>query len=463
MVICTRVGRAARNLPRSPSPILIVSANLTIPCVSEPAKPELMLQSRFVFAASEFVRSVDVRNAIDTRCCIAGGGPAGMMLGFLLARMGVDVYVLEKHADFLRDFRGDTIHPSTLEIMHELGILDEFLKRPHQEVRELAGQVGNETAKIADFTHLPTRCKFLAFMPQWDFLNFLVEQARPYPAFHLEMQAEVTDLIEADGRIVGVRGRKRDDTFEIRANLTVGADGRHSIVRERAGLEVTNLGAPMDVLWMRLSRKSSDPGQTFGRVDAGRMLALLDREDYWQIAYLIPKGKADELRQRGMALFREDIARLAPFLRDRVAELRDWDEIKLLTVAVDRLCRWSRPALLCIGDAAHAMSPIGGVGINLAIQDAVATANILGTRLRRGTPTEAELDQVQRRRMFPTRATQGMQLVIQNNVIKYILESTTPLSLPWPLKLLRRFSVLRRIPAWVIGVGFRPEHVKTPG
>ena len=399
---------------------------------------------------------------VATRCCIAGGGPAGMMLGFLLARMGVDVYVLEKHADFLRDFRGDTIHPSTLEIMHELGILEEFLKRPHQEVRELAGQVGSETATIADFTHLPTRCQFLAFMPQWDFLNFIAEHAKLYPTFHLKMQAEVTDLIEQNGRIIGVRGKTPDRMFEIQADLTVGADGRHSIVRQRADLIIINVGAPMDVMWMRVSRKPSDPGQTFGRVDIGRILALLDREDYWQIAYVIPKGSADEIRKRGIALFREDIAALVPFLRDRVDELRDWDHIKLLTVAVDRLRRWSRPGLLCIGDAAHAMSPIGGVGINLAVQDAVATANILGARLREGIPHDSDLNGVQQRRAFPTVATQWLQVIIQNKVIKRVLGGSKPLSLPWPLKLLRQMPILRRIPARVIGVGFRPEHVKTP-
>ncbi len=399
---------------------------------------------------------------VATRCCIAGGGPAGMMLGFLLARMGVDVYVLEKHADFLRDFRGDTIHPSTLEIMHELGIQEEFLKRPHQEVRELAGQVGSETVTIADFTHLRTRCQFLAFMPQWDFLNFIAEHAKLYPTFHLKMQAEVTDLIEQNGRIIGVRGKTPDRMFEIQADLTVGADGRHSIVRQRANLIIINVGAPMDVMWMRVSRKPSDPGQTFGRVDVGRILALLDREDYWQIAYVIPKGSADEIRKRGIALFREDIAALVPFLRDRVDELRDWDDIKLLTVAVDRLRRWSRPGLLCIGDAAHAMSPIGGVGINLAVQDAVATANILGARLREGTPHNSDLNGVQRRRAFPTIATQWLQVIIQNKVIKRVLGGSKPLSLPWPLKLLRQMPILRRIPARVIGVGFRPEHVKTP-
>ena len=399
---------------------------------------------------------------VATRCCIAGGGPAGMMLGFLLARMGVDVYVLEKHADFLRDFRGDTIHPSTLEIKHELGILEEFLKRPHQEVRELAGQVGTETATIADFTHLPTRCQFLAFMPQWDFLNFIAEHAKLYPTFHLKMQAEVTDLIEQNGRIIGVRGKTPDRMFEIQADLTVGADGRHSIVRQRADLIIINVGAPMDVMWMQVSRKPSDPGQTFGRVDVGRILALLDREDYWQIAYVIPKGSADGIRKRGIALFREDIAALVPFLRDRVDELRDWDDIKLLTVAVDRLRRWSRPGLLCIGDAAHAMSPIGGVGINLAVQDAVATANILGARLREGIPHNCDLDRVQQRRALPTVATQWLQVIIQNKVIKRVLGGSKPLSLPWPLKLLRQMPILRRIPARVIGVGFRPEHVKTP-
>jgi len=384
-----------------------------------------------------------------------------MMLSFLLARMGVDVLVLEKHADFLRDFRGDTIHPSTLEVMHELGILDEFLKRPHQEVRELAGQVGSETVTIADFTHLPTRCRFIAFMPQWDFLNFIVEQARRYPAFHLRMQAEVTDLIEENGKVAGVRAKTPEGILEARANLTVGADGRHSVVRERAGLTVINLGAPMDVMWMRLSRRPGDPGQTFGHVDIGRILVLLNREDYWQCAFVIPKGTIEEIRQRGLASLREEIAKLVPFLRDRVDELRDWKDISLLTVAVDRLQRWFRSGLLCIGDAAHAMSPIGGVGINLAIQDAVAAANILGTKLLQGTPSESELHAVQRRREFPTRATQRLQLVIQNNVIRRVLGSSKPLSLPWILKLVRRWPLLRRIPARLIGIGFRPEHVGT--
>ena len=396
------------------------------------------------------------------RCCIAGGGPAGMMLGFLLARMGVDVVVLEKHADFLRDFRGDTIHPSTLEVMYELGIVEDFLRRPHQEVRQLKGQIGNETIAVADFTHLPTHCKFLGLMPQWDFLDFIVEQARRYPSFHLKMQAEVTDLLEEGGRVVGVRARSPEGTLEVRADLTIGADGRHSVVRERAGLSVLNLGAPMDVLWMRVSRQPTDPGQTFGRFDTGRILVFLNREDFWQVAYVIPKGKADEMRQQGLPAFRQELVRLAPFLESRVEELRDWDDIKLLTVAVDRLRRWFRPGLLCIGDAAHAMSPIGGVGINLAIQDAVATANILGERLRLGTVNEGDLEVVQQRRSFPTRATQRLQLIVQNNVIRRVLDTTRPLTPPWPIKLLGRWRFLQRIPARVVGLGFRPEHVKTP-
>ena len=397
-----------------------------------------------------------------TRCCIAGGGPAGMMLGFLLARMGVDVVVLEKHADFLRDFRGDTIHPSTLEVMYELGIVEDFLRRPHQEVRQLKGQIGNETIAVADFTHLPTHCKFLGLMPQWDFLDFIVEQARRYPSFHLKMQAEVTGLLEEGGRVVGVRARSPEGTLEVRADLTIGADGRHSVVRERAGLSVLNLGAPMDVLWMRVSRQATDPGQTFGRFDTGRILVFLNREDFWQVAYVIPKGKADELRQQGLPAFRQELVRLAPFLENRVEELRHWDDIKLLTVAVDRLRRWFRPGLLCIGDAAHAMSPIGGVGINLAIQDAVATANILGERLRLGTANEGDLEVVQQRRSFPTRATQRLQLIVQNNVIRRVLDTTRPLTPPWPIKLLGRWRFLQRIPARVVGLGFRPEHVKTP-
>ena len=319
-----------------------------------------------------------------------------MMLAFLLARMGVDVFVLEKHADFLRDFRGDTIHPSTLELMHELGILDEFLKRPHDEVRELSGQVGNDIVTMGDFTHLPTHCKFLALMPQWDFLDFIKEQASRYPIFHLRVKAEVTDLLEEKGSVVGLRAKTADGSLEIRAPLSIGADGRHSVVRQRANLEVIDLGAPMDVMWMRISRRATDPGQTLGHFDRGKILVMINRESYWQCAFVIPKGEADRIRQRGLPAFREDIAELSPFLRDRMEELADWKDVSLLTVAIDRLAQWSRPGLLCIGDAAHAMSPIGGVGINLAIQDAVATANLLGAILLQRVPSESELQAVQK-------------------------------------------------------------------
>lgn len=397
----------------------------------------------------------------ETQCCIVGGGPAGMMLGFLLARAGIDVVVLEKHADFLRDFRGDTIHPSTLELMYELGLLEEFLKRPHQELREIAGQVGEETVKIGDFTHLPTHCKFLALMPQWDFLNFLVEQGKRYPTFHVHMKSEAVDLIEGNGQIAGVRAKTADGPIEISARLTIGADGRRSIVRQRAGLEVLDLGAPMDVLWMRVSRRPGDPAQSLGHAQAGRIFIMIDREDYWQCAFVIPKGAADDIRGRGIEKFREEVTTLAPFFRDRIDELRDWNDVSLLTVKVDRLKQWYRPGLLCIGDSAHAMSPIGGVGINLAIQDAVAAANLLAPKLLSGNLVSDDLGAVQQRREFPTKATQRLQIAVQNRVIRRVLSSSQPLRLPLLLKLLGRWSVLRRIPARVIGVGFRPEHIHT--
>jgi 2-polyprenyl-6-methoxyphenol hydroxylase-like FAD-dependent oxidoreductase len=384
-----------------------------------------------------------------------------MMLGWLLARAGVDVVVLEKHKDFLRDFRGDTIHPSTLDLMYELGVLDEFLQRPHQKLYEIHAQIGNHDVTLGDFRHLPTRCKFLALMPQWDFLSFIAEQAQELPSFRLMMEAEVTDLIgsEKDNEIHGVQARTPRGPVEVRAPLTVAADGRHSIVRERARLEVNNIGAPMDVMWVGISRRANDPAQTFGHAEPGRMLVLINREEYWQCAFVIPKGAADEIRQRGLASFQREIASMAPFLRDRVEEIRDWNQVSLLTVAVDRLVRWSCPGLLCIGDAAHAMSPIGGVGINLAIQDAVATANILGPKLRSGTLRSQHLHAVQKRRMFPTVATQRLQVAIQNRVVSRVLDSTTPLKLNWVFRLLQKFPVLRRIPARVVGVGFRPEHV----
>jgi len=398
---------------------------------------------------------------LRARCCIAGGGPAGMMLGFLLARAGVDTVVLEKHADFLRDFRGDTVHPSTLEVMHELGLLEEFLQRPHQKLSRIEGQVGGRPIVLADFSHLPVRCGFIAFMPQWDFLDFLAQHARQLPQFRLLMRAEASGLIEEAGSVVGVRGTSANGALEVRAALTVAADGRHSVLREQAGLEVENFGAPMDVLWMRLSRRADDPPNTLGRINAGRILVTLDRGDYWQCAYVIPKGVNDALRQGSIESLRANIVAVAPFFADRVAELRSWDDVKLLTVQVNRLQRWHRPGFLCIGDAAHAMSPIGGVGINLAIQDAVAAANILAQPLLRGALAADDLAAVQRRRDFPTRMTQRMQLFLQRNVIGRVLASGATPGIAWPIRLMQRFPLLRRIPARLIGMGFRPEHVRT--
>jgi 2-polyprenyl-6-methoxyphenol hydroxylase-like FAD-dependent oxidoreductase len=393
---------------------------------------------------------------------VVGGGPAGMMLSLLLARMGGEVVVLEKHADFLRDFRGDTIHPSTLDLMYELGLLDEFLQRPHQELRELSGQVGSDVIPIADFTHLPTHCKFLAFMPQWEFLDFLKQHAQRYSGFKLLMNTEAIDLVEQNGTVTGVRARSSEGELLIRSALVVGADGRRSVVRQRAGLKVIDLGAPMDVLWVHVSRQATDSHQTFGHFDRGRILVLLNRDTYWQAAFVIPKGEGNRVRSKGVDAFRQEIAQLAPFLRNRLDEIRDWNDVSLLTVAVDRLVDWASPGVLCIGDAAHAMSPIGGVGINLAIQDAVATANLLGRTLLNGTPSVDELRAVQRRRAFPTRATQWVQLTVQNRIIRIVLGRDEPVSAPGLLKLLQSWPILRRIPARVIGVGFRPEHIRTP-
>ena len=382
-----------------------------------------------------------------------------MMLGFLLARAGVEVVVLEKHADFLRDFRGDTVHPSTLEVMHELGLLEEFLKLPHEEVRQLGGQIGADFLQLADFSHLPTKCKFIALVPQWDFLDFLADHARKYPTFKLIMEAEVVDVITEGGPIIGVQARTPDGDLEVRSDLTIGADGRGSIVRDKAALKTQGFGAPMDVLWFRLSRKDSDGEQTLGRIVQGKMMVMLNRSDYWQCGYLIRKGEFENIKARGLEQFRKDVVSVAPFVADRLNELSDWEPIKLLTVRIDRLVKWYRPGLLCIGDAAHAMSPIGGVGINLAIQDAVAAANILGDRLSRNTVSIADLERVQRRRALPTRMTQGLQIVLQNNVIHRVL-GNPDFRLPGAMKLFNRWPFLRRIPARIVGIGFRAEHVK---
>ena len=396
------------------------------------------------------------------RCCIAGGGPAGMMLGFLLARAGVKVLVLEKHNDFFRDFRGDTIHPSTLELMFELGLLEEFLKVPHQELHGLAGQIGNETIPLADFSHLPTKCKFLAFMPQWDFLDFLADHAKAYPGFELLMDMEVVDLVFDGDKVAGVKVTGPNGPREIRADITIGADGRQSIVRDRAGLKVEDLGAPIDVLWFRISRKPEDPAQVLGRFTAGKIMVMLNREDYWQCGFVIQKFSFEKIRQRGLNEFRQDVIGVAPFLGDRVGEIIDWDQIKLLTVKVDRLLTWYRMGLLCIGDAAHAMSPVGGVGINLAIQDAVATANLLSDKLLERNVTIEELKQVQQRRLFPTRITQRAQVIIQNRVLGRALTDKQFNSPPWFIRLFKTIPFLQRIPAYMVGLGVRPEHIKSP-
>ena len=397
------------------------------------------------------------------QCCVAGGGPAGVMVGYLLARAGIRTLILEKHKDFLRDFRGDTVHASMLEVIYELGLLDEFLKRPHQELREIRGRIGGVEVRLADLTHLPTHCRFIALMPQWDFLNFLADEGKKFPAFQLLMEAEVTSLIEKDGRIAGVEADTEQGRLKVKADLVIAADGRNSNVRKLAGLEVEDLGAPIDVLWMRISKKAGDPRQVLGYFNRGRVLVMLDRGDYWQCAFLILKGQFDEIRAEGLPHFREEIAGIAPFLKDRVTdgEPASWDDVNLLSVRVDRLRRWWRPGLLCIGDSAHAMSPIGGVGINLAIQDAVAAANILAGPWKAGGITDKDLEAVQERRMFPAKATQAFQVFVHKRVLERVLGRDKPLSPPWPVRLLDRWALLRRIPARFLGLGVRPEHVRS--
>lgn len=401
-------------------------------------------------------------SSIVKQCCIVGGGPAGMMLGFLLARAGVDVTILEKHADFLRDFRGDTVHPSTLELIHELGLLDEFLALPHRKIESLSVQVGDSHIRIVDLRHLSTHCKYIALMPQWDFLNFMARQGSRYPTFDLRMRAEATDLMTEADRIVGVRARTPQGELIVRADLVVACDGRHSAMRANAELTGDDFGAPMDVLWFRITRKETDEAETFGHIGAGAMLVTLDRGDYWQCAYVIPKGGMDRVKADGIEAFRRRVLELSPFLADRIAEIESFDDVKLLTVEVDLLRKWWRPGLLCIGDAAHAMSPIGGVGINIAIQDAVAAANRLSGPLRRGQVATGDLRAIQQRRFWPARMTQRVQLTMQNRIIGPALEAAREPKPPLLFELLNAVPPLRRIPARLLAVGFRPEHISTP-
>ncbi|UGY14129.1 FAD-dependent oxidoreductase [Bradyrhizobium septentrionale] len=401
------------------------------------------------------------RRRMKVRCCVVGGGPAGMMLGYLLGRAGVDVVVLEKHADFFRDFRGDTVHPSTLQVMDELGLIDGFLKLPHQDIQKLDGMFGGASVRIADLSRLSVKYPFIAMMPQWDFLNFLRESGRRFPSLQVLMSAEATDLIRHGDAVTGVRANTADGPVDIEAELTIGCDGRHSVVRERAGLEVEEIGAPMDVLWFRVGRRPDETENLFARVEHGKMMVTFDRGDYWQCAYVIAKGQYEAVQARGLAALLDDVVHLAPILKDGIADVKSFDDVKLLTVAINRLTRWTRPGLLCIGDAAHAMSPIGGVGVNLAVQDAVATANILATKLVDGLPSEDELDAVRRRREFPVRVTQRMQVIAQNNLITAALKPGDQPA-PLALRLITAMPWLQGLTARLVAVGVRPEHVHSP-
>ena len=399
---------------------------------------------------------------MQVQVCGVGGGPAGMMLGYLLGRAGIETCVLEKHADFLRDFRGDTVHPSTMQVMHELGLLEQFLKLPHSEIRSFSAEIGHRTFKIADFKHVPTTCRFIALMPQWDFLDFLAQQGRRFPPLTVMMQTQVTALTEEAGRIVGVEASTAHGPLAVRAQLVVGCDGRTSVVRQAAGLTLRDLGSPIDVLWFRLSRQAGDPDQVLGHLSRDKMLVTIDRTSYWQCAYVIGKGSMQQLRARGLEAFRRDVADGARFLANRVDELQSFDDVKLLSVTVARLVNWCRPGLLCIGDAAHAMSPIGGVGINLAIQDAVATANLLAAKLKAGTLSDRELRRVQRRRTLPVELIQRFQVAVQNRILRPAVSGTvTELKVPWVVRLLDHSAWLRRWPAQVLGLGLRPEHVRS--
>jgi 2-polyprenyl-6-methoxyphenol hydroxylase-like FAD-dependent oxidoreductase len=403
------------------------------------------------------------RRIIDTRCCIVGGGPAGMMLGYLLGRAGIETLVLEKHADFFRDFRGDTVHPSTLQVMDELGLIDGFLKLPHQQLQKMEGKFGTETLRIADLSRLNVKYPFIAFMPQWDFLNFLRERGRQFTSLKVMMSADATDLIWSGDTVVGVSADTPEGPVEIRSELTIGCDGRHSIVRQRANLEVEEIGAPMDVLWFRAGKRDNESERLFARVETGKMLVTFDRGDYWQCAYVIAKGQYDAVKARGLDAFRNDVIGLVPVLASGIADVKTWDDVKLLTVAINRLKRWTRAGLICIGDAAHAMSPVGGVGVNLAVQDAVATANLLAAKLASGCPSEHDLDAVRRRREFPVRMTQAMQVVVQNNIISVALKAKDqPFRVPMFGRVVNACPWLQGLTARFIALGVRPEHVHSP-
>ena len=405
------------------------------------------------------MQPAQTRSRGEASCCVVGGGPAGMMLGYLLARAGVDVMVLEKHADFFRDFRGDTIHPSTLDLMSELGVLDEFLRLPHTRASQLGVVIGEKTFNLLDFRHLPTRCKFMAIMPQWDFLNFIATKAKRYPMFRLKMNAEVTDVLERGNKVVGVQAATEQGEVEVLADLIVACDGRHSTVRRQAGMSVREFGVTIDVLWFRLPKGADVQQPSLGYIRDGRILLTIDRGDYWQCGSIIPKGEFEEIKAQGLEAFRNRIARTAPFLGSEVDELTDWEQVKLLSVRMDRLERWYRPGLLCIGDAAHAMSPAGGVGVNYAIQDAVAAANLLATKLRQGDVGLANLRRVQRRREWPVRLMQAMQAAQMATYGRAYRPGADPQRI---LELFSTFAPFKRLFGRIVGLGFRREHVEIP-